>query len=66
MPMASTPLPPSVGLLMLLAFAWVALTLFLVMGTQYNGDYIDEHQGRGSVEDNWGLNAFEDVEADHT
>ena len=60
--MASTPLPLSAGLLLLFAFAWVALTFFLVMGSQYNGDYIDEHQGRGSVEDNWGLDRFEEAE----
>jgi hypothetical protein len=60
--MVSTPLPASAGVLLLFAFAWVALTLFLVMGTQYNGDYIDEYQGRGSVEDTWALDCFEEAE----
>jgi len=64
--MVSTPLPLSAGLLLLLAFGWVALTFFLVMGAQFNGDYIDEHQGRGSVEDNWALSAFEDIEPEST
>ena len=59
--MASSGITAGFGLVMLL---FVVIALLVVCfnptpGGWLNGDYIDEHQGRGSIDDDWGLDALE-------
>ena len=58
--MAPFQLPASFGLLLVI-FGVAALVTLYVFRPQFNGDFIDEHVGRGSIEDDWGLDSLDDA-----
>ncbi len=58
--MQSMPLPASFGWLLVIFGVIAVWTFFFFAGPMFNGDYVDEHVGRGSIEDDWGLDVFDE------